>query len=381
MPRLVHITTVPQSLGFVATQLESLQSRGFEVHAISSPGSELERFGREHGIETHGVTMKRAITPAADVAAVSLLSARLTWLRPQIVHAHTPKAGLLGMMAATAARVPVRIYHMRGLVTLTAEGRRKALLEAAETTTCHLAHRVICQSDSLRKIAVGRELVEYPKSVVLASGGNGVDVEKFDPARWKSGGQEVRKNLGIDGPVVGFVGRLVGDKGIHELTEAWQKLREKHSSAHLLIVGPFEDRDPVEPATRRALQSDERVHLVGFTRDTPRYYAAMDILALPTYREGFPNVPMEAAAMQIPVVATHVVGCIDAVEDGITGTLIPARDAWALELALGAYIESPARRQRHGKAGRERVLAEFLPERVTEALYELYLKELAAAGL
>lgn len=382
MKTLVHITTVPLSLSFVANQIPFMQDRGFDVHAISSPGRYLNDLERELDVTTWTIGMSRNITPGRDLRAQAQLIDRIRRIRPDIVHAHTPKAGLLGMVAATACQVPVRLYHMRGLLISTAQGRRRALLAAAETTSCHLAHRVICQSESLRNLAIAEQLVEPWASTVLASGGNGVDSAHFDPVRWESAGVETRGLLCIpeDALVVGFVGRLVGDKGVNELAQAWQKVRERFENAHMVVVGPFEDRDPIDPRTRRLLEHDERVHLIGFTRDTARYYATMDVLALPTYREGFPNVPMEAASMAIPVVATRVVGCIDAVEDGITGTLIPARDPWALELALSAYLESPARRERHGQAARQRVLAEFQPERVTRALYELYQDELARAG-
>lgn len=382
MPTLVHITTVPLSLGFVAKQIPFLQERGFDVHAISSPGRYLNDLERELDVTTWAVGMSRSVTPLKDLRAEAQLIDRLRRIQPDIVHAHTPKAGLLGMLAATACKVPVRLYHMRGLLIPTATGRRRALLAAAETTSCHLAHRVICQSESLRRLAIAEELVEPDRSLVLASGGNGVDSDYFDPDRWRDEGVNVRRSLGIpaEAPVVGFVGRLVGDKGVNELAVAWKSLRERFDDAHLVVVGPFEERDPVSPEARAIFEDNERVHLIGFTRDTARYYATMDVLALPTYREGFPNVPMEAASMAIPVVATRVVGCVDAIEDGITGTLVPPQDAWALELALEAYLKSPGRGERHGRAARERALADFQPERVTEALYDLYQNELARAG-
>lgn len=370
MPKLVHVTTVPESLGFVAGQVSWLKSRGWEVHAISSPGELLERFGEERGVPVYGVPMARAITPMADLESVGAVSRILRRIGPDIVHAHTPKGGLVGMMAAHAAGVPHKVYHMRGLLTLTASGRRKALLSAAETLTCGLADVVICQSHSLRRTAVEEGLVEAERSTVLLSGSNGVDTGRFDPARFDRQALRAEHGIAEDAVVAGFVGRLVGDKGIVELAEAWSRVAGPGD--RLLVVGPFEERDPVPERTRRQLEEDPRVLMFGFTRDPAPFYAMMDVLVLPTYREGFPNVPLEAAAMGLPVLATKVVGCVDAVEDGVTGTLVPARDAEALGVALGRYLQDGALRAEHGRAGRERVLREFRPEVIWEAGLTLY---------
>jgi glycosyltransferase involved in cell wall biosynthesis len=180
--------------------------------------------------------------------------------------------------------------------------------------------------------------------------------------------------------VAGYVGRLVTDKGIAELWQAWTVLRERHPDLHLLLVGPFEDTDPVPPAVRQGLETDPRVHLAGMDWNTPPLYAAMDLLVLPTYREGFPNVLLEGASMGLPVVATRVPGCVDAVRDGETGTLVPARDPAALAAALDAYVADPALRRARGRAGRARVAAEFRQEVVWEGIFAEYDRLLAPRG-
>ncbi|HEX5724472.1 MAG TPA: glycosyltransferase family 4 protein, partial [Longimicrobiaceae bacterium] len=366
-PRLVHVTTVPMSLVFLRGQVGYMRALGYRVWAVSSPGPALERFGADEGVEVVPVAMERRITPLRDLAAVRRLAARLARIRPDVVHAHTPKGGLLGMLAAALLRVPVRVYHLRGLAYKGAAGVRRALLRAADRTACALAHRVICVSHSAREAAVRDGVCPPGKVTVLLGGsGNGVDAAgRFDPARLPTGaGARTRARFGIppDAAVVGFVGRLVGDKGIVELVRAWASLREEFPGARLLLVGPWEARDPVAPEVRAALEGDPRVHLAGEDWDTPPLFAAMDLLALPTYREGFPNVLLEAAAMELPVVATRVPGCVDAVRDGETGTLVPARDAEALAGALARYLRDPALRAAHGRAGRARVLREFRRE-------------------
>jgi glycosyltransferase involved in cell wall biosynthesis len=219
---------------------------------------------------------------------------------------------------------------------------------------------------------------------VLGGGsGNGVDAKvRFRPAS-EQARSAARAALGVpqDALVVGFVGRLVRDKGVVELAMAWAALRERHPRLHLLLVGPLERErggDMLPPEVRGRLENDERVHLTGMVRDTSRLYPAMDMVALPTYREGLPNVALEAAAMALPIVATAIPGCLDAVQDGITGTLVPPRDPGALEEALERYLVDPALRALHGESARRRVLSEFRREAIWEAVAAEYQRLLAA---
>lgn len=385
-PRLLHITTVPMTLAtFFVGQLRDMQAHGLEVEALSSPGELLEEFGRREGITVHALDMPRRIAWRHDLRALWRLWRLLRRLRPTIVHAHTPKAGLLGMIAAWLARTPVRIYHLHGLPLLTAK-RHRWLLRTAERVACRLAHQVLCVSPSLREVALAERLCPPHKIKVLLRGTiNGVDAgERFNPERLPAGTRcATRRRHGIpeDALVLGFVGRLVRDKGLVELTAAWAGLREQFDRLHLLVVGPVEDRDPVPPEVLAALQGDARVHLTGQDFDTPPLYAAMDVLALPTYREGFPNVPLEAAAMALPVVATTAVGCRDAVQDGKTGRLVPVGDRVALAAAVASYLADAALRQAHGRAGRAWVSADFCPSELWQATRAEYARLLAKRGV
>ncbi len=356
-----------------------MKARGIDVFALSSPGKDLEEFGRREDVPVYGVEMLRSISPLRDLVALWSIVRLIRRLRPHIVHAHTPKGGLLGMIAAWLARVPVRIYHIRGLPLMTASGPRRTLLKWTERIACALANRVLCVSHSVREVAIAERLCPPQKIHVLLGGsGNGVDATgRFDPRNvGESARAKTRLQYGIpdDALVVGFVGRLVRDKGIVELAEAWRILREELPDLHLLLAGPFEAEDPVPPSVEAALRQDSRVHLTGMDWNTPPLYAAMDLLVLPTYREGFPNAPLEAASMALPVVATRIPGCTDAIADGVTGTLVPPRDAASLAVALRAYLQDPERRRSHGRAGRERVLREFRRETIWEALFGEYFE-------
>jgi glycosyltransferase involved in cell wall biosynthesis len=358
-----------------------LRERGFEVFAISSPGPELATMAVE-GVHCVAIPMARRITPARDALALFRIWRALRRLRPDIVDAHTPKAGLLGILGGLLADVPVRIYHLHGLRYVTAVGIRRRLLQLTERIAAAFATRVLSVSHSNANLAVEEGLVPQRKITVLLGGSiNGVDAERFRPpsTQEERGASRAAVRIPRDARVIGFVGRLAREKGVAELAAAWRVLREEMPDLHLLLVGPDEPHDPLPPRVDAQLRADPRVLLAGLDYDPPRFYRAMDVLALPTYREGFPVVPLEAAASALPVVATSVPGCTDAVVDGVTGTLVPPRDERSLTDALRSYLQDPALRQRHGAAARDRVLREFEQRRLWEAIHDEYLSLWAGA--
>jgi glycosyltransferase involved in cell wall biosynthesis len=384
--KLIHITTVPETLGFLTGQVGFMKRQGFEVHVVSSPGIRLDRFcSREH-IPGHPVEMTRCITPLPDMAALFRIWRIFRRIRPTIVHAHTPKAGLLGMLAAMAARVPVRMFEIHGLPYLTASGLRRRLLKWATGVACRVSHRVLCVSFSIRDLAVSTRLCPDRKITVPARGSvNGIDATGvFNPTRRApdSSGR-VRSRYGISGDsiVMGFVGRLVRDKGLVELSAAWTSLRDEFPNLEWLLVGDAEPHDPLPPNVLAQLRSDPRVHWTGWVDDLPELYGAMNLLVLPSYREGFPVVALEAAAMSLPIVATRVPGCVDAVEDGTTGVLVEPRNPRALAQAIRNYLRNPQLRTEHGEAGRRRVLRDFQPAMVWHAVEGEYLSLLRKKGL
>ncbi len=384
--RLVHIVTVPQSFKLLLGQTAFMRERGVALTAIASPGPYAAEFAQGEGAKVLTVEMPRRISPFRDLVAVWQLVAILRIHRPHIVHAHTPKGGLLGMIAAALARVPVRIYHMRGLPLMTATGQRRQLLRWTERISCVLAHRVFCVSHSLRAVALEERLTIPDRIVVFHGGsGNGVDSEvafapSVDPATER---QRAREQLGLPGNavVIAFVGRVVKDKGIVELTQAWASLREAHPETRLVLAGPEEPFDPVPEAVLKSLRDDPRVHLLGTVCDVRMVYVAADIVTLPSHREGFPNVPLEAAALSLPVVTTDTAGCRDAVQDGRTGAVVPVGDPEALAAAIDRYLRAPELRSTHGATGRTWVRQAFAPTRIWSAYHTEYLRLLGARGL
>jgi glycosyltransferase involved in cell wall biosynthesis len=388
-PKLILVTTVGLTLrSFFQGQITHLKNKGFEVIAVSTGGHDLEEFARKEQLPVHAITMTRGISPFADLMAAVRLWMLFLKIKPVIVHGHTPKAGVLSMVAATFAKVPVKFYTLHGIMAEIRKGFARSLLKLMEWTACALADRVLAVSHSVLDGVVFQRLCSQQKIKVLEHGScNGIDaVSRFNPNNLdQNKRQELRSHFCLDENtiVIGFVGRLVKDKGVVELASAWKRIRNAYSHSRLLTIGPAEPHNPVPNGILQELANDDRVTMLDFVAndDMPNYYGIMDIVVLPSYREGFPYVVLEASALGLPVVATQVTGCKDAVVDGVTGMLVPPRDVQALAEAIRLYVENPELRLKHGQAGRKRVLANYRPEPIWDALSSEYLLHMRRKGL
>ena len=376
-PRIVYITTAACSANnFFRGQLGCLRRRGLDITVISSPGEELEAVHRREGVATVAVPMEREIRPLRDLVSLWRLFWALRRLRPNLVNAGTPKGGLLGTVAAWLARVPVRIYSIHGLRLETTQGWKRTVLWCSERCASTLATRVICVSHSLRALCLRLGITTEEKATVLGPGSvNGVDVAA-NPDHTEAAARQsaLRVKLGLpgDAKVIGFVGRFTRDKGVPELLEAFNRVAGSHPEARLLMLGSFEEGDPISPDCAKRLVNHAKIVRTGHVPDPVSYYPIMDVFAFPSYREGFPTVLLEAASAGVPVVAFQATGSVDAVKDGVTGLIVPMGDATAMAHAIERYLENPDLRREHGRAARERALREFRHEAIWEWIFMEY---------
>jgi glycosyltransferase involved in cell wall biosynthesis len=375
-PRVVHVVTSDRAVTLMRGQLQFLQQHGFDVTLICSPGEWLEAVGRTQNVGIIEVPIAREIAPLKDLLSLWRLWRIMRALRPAVTNVGTPKAGLLGGCAAWLTGVPCRFYTLRGLRFETLNGLRRKVLVFAERMACNFSHRVICVSQSLREKASALGLATPERTLVFGSGSsNGVDASRFAPTPERTTrAAELRCELGIPphAPILGFVGRLTRDKGIPELVESFLKLSEQFPDLRLLLLGPSKEEDPIDGKTRRVLDTHPRIILAGETLDTAPFYALMDILVLPSHREGFPNVILEAYAAGKPVVAARATGTIDAVVDGETGLLFPIGDVAALVRCLQRLLGDKVAATKLASSGQELIKREFRQEMVWNALSEEY---------
>jgi len=382
--RLICLATDANSIDVLLRgQLAYFRERGFDVTAVAAPSPALQRVAEREQVKTYSVPISREISPLRDAISVYRLWRLFLRLKPNIVNAGTPKAGLLGMLAARMAGVPVRIYTQRGLRLETCVGWKKWLLTWAERLACACADRVICVGPSLRAACLSKRLVSAEKALVLSKGSSkGVDAARFGALINVDVLDSLRNQFGlpVDAPVIGFVGRLTRDKGIRELQLAFKRLRQRRPEVRLLLVGNFEAGDPVDASTTAALQSDPNVIITGFVHDTANFYRLMTVLAFPSYREGFPNVPLEAACAEVPAVGFAATGTVDAIQDGVTGRIVPMHDVDGLEEQLELYLSDVGLRRQHGLAARDRAIRDFSPQKIWVELENLYFQLLELKG-
>lgn len=377
-PKLIRITTVPISLEkLLEGQLEFMQDY-FEVTAISADKEKLEALGKAQGYRTYHIEMTRQITPLADLKAVFKLYKYLKKEKPAIVHTHTPKAGIVGMLASKLARVPHRLHTVAGLPLMEASGNKRKLLDFVEKLTYKFATKVYPNSKGLYDFIVTENLAKPKKLKIIGQGSsNGIDTQHFDPSLFTSTRNTLRKELNIpqDCLVFIFVGRLVGDKGINELVAAFQSLSSPlttHNS-RLLLVGPLEaELDPLKEETLKAIQNNPRIISVGFQNDVRPYFAAADVLTFPSYREGFPNVVMQAGAMGLPSIVSNINGCNEIIITDVNGIIIPPKNTQALAEAMTLLLNDSYLYQQLKDNARAQITTRYERQEVWEALLEEY---------
>ncbi|MFK5647482.1 glycosyltransferase family 4 protein [Ornithinimicrobium sp. LYQ121] len=369
--RIILAVTSSQSLRLLRGFPEYLAARGWDVHVVcaDAPGS------AEGSYTLHSLPMHRQPSIFQDAFALLRWVVLMARLRPSVVVAGTPKAGLLGMVASFVTARPTRIYLLRGLRLTTESGSRRRLLRVLEKTAVRMATKTQIVSHSLAREAVAMKISDLESIVVVGPGSsNGVAIPPLAEAEIPPG--ERRAQLGlVERPTIGFVGRITADKGIETLVRAYSMLKRTGATVHLLIIGPEEVPGYLKTLIVQEGLHPEDVTWVGSVSEPAPYYRAMEVLCLPSRREGFPNVILEAAAHGVPTVASRVTGCVDAVVEHTTGLLFSVDDTKDLAHALGTFIHEQSLQRRMGRNARERAVQEFSREHIWRLTEEFYRRE------
>jgi glycosyltransferase involved in cell wall biosynthesis len=374
-PRVAHVTTVDLSLRYLLlNQLQRIQEEGYEVFGISADGPDVAVV-EATGIPHFAVPMTRRMTPIADLRCLWQLVRIMRRERFDVVHTHTPKAGLLGQLAARLAGVPTVANTLHGFYfhdDMKPLPRRFYIWMERVAAKCSDA--ILSQNREDMATAI-TEHIASPEQLKWL--GNGIDLVRFDRRRLaETSLEELRREIGLDSnaPVVGFVGRLVEEKGILDLLQAARTVIEAISNVQFLIIGPYDEEKPdtLRPEVAQQYGVAANCRFVGMRNDMPELYALMDVLVLPSYREGFPRAPMEASAMGVPAIVTDIRGCREAVDHGENGLLFPVGDAVALARSLIELLQDDERRAQMGATGRRIAEDRFDEQRVFDRVLSEY---------
>ena len=377
--KLIRITTIPLSLDKLLDRQLHFMSAYYDVIAVSSDKEYLEKVGKKEQVTTFHLEMTRKITPIKDFFAVLKLYFFLKRIKPIIVHTHTPKAGIVGMLASKMAGVPHRFHTVAGLPLLETKGFKRKILDFVEKLTYSCATKVYPNSYGLLAIITKNNYCSVTKLKVIANGSsNGIDTEYFNLNIFSaSQNLDLKKQLGIATSdfVFVFVGRLVADKGINEMVAAFKLVNEKYPNAKLLLVGDYETNlDPLLPLTLEQIKTSNAIITVGFQSDVRPYLSIADALIFPSYREGFPNVVMQAGAMGLPAIVSNINGCNEIIVEGKNGTIIPVKNTSTIIKKMELLLTDEDYFKKLKSNAREMIVSRYEQKVVWEAIIEEYKK-------
>lgn len=369
--KIIRVTTVPMSLkAFCDGMLKELSEK-YEVVAVSSPGEDLDLVAEREGVRTIAVPMERHISLGKDMKSLWLMTKVLRKEKPDVVHSMTPKAGLVTMLAGWLAGVPVRIHTFTGLVWPTSKGLKRKILMATDRLTCACATHVIPEGLGVMSDLKKGNITKKPLKVLGYGNVKGVDMVTIDPKRFEKVKHDTFDFL--------FVGRIVGDKGINELVEAFTRLHDKYQNTRLILVGFYEkELDPVTELTNNRIAANPSIVVAGpkFGDELLQAYVDADCHVMPSYREGFPNTVLEAGAMGLPQVVTDINGSREIVVDGVNGLIVPPQNADALYEAMIKMIEDDDARNKMATVARKMIGDRFERSFVRKCLYDFYEERL-----
>lgn len=375
--KIIRITTVPASLSILLKGQLKYMSDYYEVIGVSSSGSQLTEVEQNEGVKTYVVEMTRTISPLKDLKSLYQLYKFIKKEKPLIVHTHTPKAGTLGMLAAKLAKVPHRLHTIAGLPLLEAKGAKRKLLNTVEKITYASATLILPNSFGLLDIVKQHKFTNENKLKVIGKGSsNGIDTEHFKKSNVSESQQEqLKSKLGISDTdfVFTFVGRLVTDKGINELIDAFNTINRTNQNIKLLLAGTLEtELDPLNNDTLQIIESNKNIISVGWQTDVRPYFAIADALTFPSYREGFPNVVMQACAMELACIVTDINGCNEIITNYKNGLIIPPKSKDNLLAAMQFFLDNTEKTKAFSKAARPIILENYKREVIWKELLNLY---------
>ena len=335
MKKLIRITTVPLSLEKLLENQGQYFKAFYDITFISSNPEQLKQTAEKQGVSYFPLGMTRKITPLQDLRCLIQLYHFLRKEKPLIVHTHTPKAGIVGMLAARLAGVPIRLHTIAGLPLMETKGLKRWLLILVERITYFCATKVYPNAEGLLKFVLENRLAPRKKLKVIGKGSsNGIDTSYFSKGQVEETKVSVlRESLKIKSSdfIFCFVGRLVGDKGVNELVHAFCEVQNEIPEAKLLLVGPYEtDLDPLEKITQKRINTNPNIITTGFQADIRPYLVLSDTFVFPSYREGFPNVVLQAIAMEVPCIVSDINGCNEIIREGETGAIVPPKQTQPL---------------------------------------------------
>lgn len=374
--KLIKSATVPLSLNVLLKGQLKFLSEHFEIIGVSSTGSELSEVQQRERIATIAVEMKRNISPFKDLISLFKLYRVFKKEKPLMVHSITPKAGLLSMLAGKAAGVPIRMHTFTGLAFPTRTGMLQKILIKTDQILCWAATNIYPEGQGVKNDLIKYNITQKPLKIIANGNINGIDVTHFDVAQFSELEINILKqqwNIQSSDFVFIFVGRLVRDKGINELIEAFKALSATYTNVKLLLVGNYEQElDPLFPETITGIENNKNIIAVGFQQDVRPFFALSNALIFPSYREGFPNVVLQAGAMGLPSIVTDINGCNEIIEDKMNGIIIPSKDSKGIEKAMQKFLEDQHFYNFTKSNARQKITEKFEQQIVWNALLEEY---------
>jgi glycosyltransferase involved in cell wall biosynthesis len=369
--------------GIFRGQMKYLNENGFEIKIICSDGPEVQSVKESEGCSVLTIPFSRKISLKTDIVTIYRLVLILRKIKPHIVHTHTSKAGLIGMISSFLARCPIRIHSVPGLQMMERKGLRRLILNLSERLTYFLSDIVCPNSKSLKEYILNHKMCSSEKIRIIGCGSSsGVNLDKYCMHLKKTSIRNtIRERFCIEdsGVVLAFIGRIAKEKGIHELVESFVNLSKRYANLYLLLIGKYDDigeydsiNDGIDNDTRNILNNNTRLNITGWVEDVESYLAASDIVVHPSYREGLSNALLQAGSMGLPSVTTNVSGCIDVIKDGETGLIVSPKDSAALEEALEVLILDEDKRMELGLNAYHHVSANFASNIIWEETARFY---------